>query len=104
MTFGERLQQLREQAGLSQSQLAKASGVPVWTLRGYEQGKREPLWAVLFKLADGLNVPVDAFRVAASEPPKLQTEAAPKPAPKRPRKTDAAPAHFEAKPKRGRRT
>jgi transcriptional regulator with XRE-family HTH domain len=61
MTFGEKLQQLRERAGLSQSQLATASGVPVWTLRGYEQGRREPLWHVLFKLAAAIGVSCEAF-------------------------------------------
>jgi transcriptional regulator with XRE-family HTH domain len=65
MTFGQRLQELRTQAGLSQSQLADRSGIPVWTLRGYEQGRREPLWNVLFKLADALGVDCRAFAECA---------------------------------------
>jgi transcriptional regulator with XRE-family HTH domain len=66
MLFGEQLRTLRERAGLSQSALAQASGIPLWTLRGYEQGRREPLWVVLFKLADALGVPVEAFRACPS--------------------------------------
>jgi transcriptional regulator with XRE-family HTH domain len=73
MTFAERLHELREKAGLSQSELAKASGVPVWTVRGYEQGRREPLWNVLFKLAKALGVTCEAFAdcdgVAKTAPP-----------------------------------
>jgi hypothetical protein len=41
-TFAERLRQLRERAGLTQEQLVQASGVNIWTIRGYEQGRREP--------------------------------------------------------------
>src|SRR5206468_10354494 len=63
MKFGEKLRELREHAGLSQAELAKASGIPLWTLRKFEQGRREPMWLVLFQLADILDVPVDTFRV-----------------------------------------
>jgi transcriptional regulator with XRE-family HTH domain len=61
MTFGKKLQELRERAGLSQSQLAAASGVPVWTIRGYEQGRREPLWLAFLKLADALGIDCRPF-------------------------------------------
>lgn len=76
--FGKKLQELRERAGLSQSELATASGVPVWSVRGYEQGRREPLWSVLFKLADALGVSVEEFRTAIdtnSEPPAAKKPA-----------------------------
>ena len=36
-----KLQQLRQAAGLSQSQFAKAAGINVGTLRHYEQGSRK---------------------------------------------------------------
>jgi transcriptional regulator with XRE-family HTH domain len=76
MTFAEKLQELRGKAGLSQAQLAKASGIPVWTVRGYEQGRREPLWNVLFKLAKALGVTCEAFAgcedVAEESPPKAE--------------------------------
>src|SRR5687768_16426293 len=60
-TFGQRLQQLREEAGLTQQQLAEASGVNVWTIRGYEQGRREPGWQVAIELAKGVGGTVEAF-------------------------------------------
>lgn len=62
MRFADRLKELREQAGLSQPQLAAASGLPVGSIRQYEQGRRDPLWQVLFKLADALGVSTEAFR------------------------------------------
>jgi transcriptional regulator with XRE-family HTH domain len=61
MTFAEKLQALRAKAGLSQSQLAKASGIPVWTIRGYEQGRREPLWNAFFRLAHAVGTTCEAF-------------------------------------------
>jgi transcriptional regulator with XRE-family HTH domain len=61
MSFGQRLQELRAQTGLSQSQLADKSGVPVWTLRGYEHGRRQPAWDVLFRLTRALGVSCEAF-------------------------------------------
>jgi transcriptional regulator with XRE-family HTH domain len=87
MTFGQRLQELRTQAGLSQSQLADRSGIPVWTLRGYEQGRREPLWNVLFKLADALGVDCRAFASCARGDGPIGSKVRPEKSPSgRPRK------------------
>src|SRR5215468_9131887 len=61
MRYGERLQQLREGAGLTQEQLAERSGVKLWTLRGYEQGRREPNWKAALSLAAALGVAAEAF-------------------------------------------
>jgi len=63
MTFAERLRELREQAGLTQARLAETSGLPLGSIRNYEQGQREPYWQVVFKLADALGVSVEAFKV-----------------------------------------
>ena len=60
-TFAERLRELRERAGLTQQQLADASGLPVGSLRNYEQGQREPYWQVVFRLAAALGVSCEAF-------------------------------------------
>jgi transcriptional regulator with XRE-family HTH domain len=60
-TFAERLRELREKAKLTQEQLADQSGVPVPSLRGYEQGQREPYWHVAYRLAAGLGVDCRAF-------------------------------------------
>jgi transcriptional regulator with XRE-family HTH domain len=61
MTFAERLRELRKAAGLTQDQLNERSGLPIGTLRNYEQGVRQPLWHVLFKLAKALGVDCTAF-------------------------------------------
>jgi transcriptional regulator with XRE-family HTH domain len=66
-TFGERLRRLREKAGLTQDQLTAASGVNLWTLRGYEQNRREPGWKVAIHLAKALNVAVEAFADCVSQ-------------------------------------
>jgi transcriptional regulator with XRE-family HTH domain len=67
-TFGERLQQLREKAGLTQERLAEASGVNVWAIRNYEQGRREPNWKVAIHLARALGVTVEAFGDCSEQP------------------------------------
>jgi transcriptional regulator with XRE-family HTH domain len=60
-TFGERLKAHRETAGLSQPQLAERSGVPVGTIRDYEQGRRAPLLETAAKLARALKQPLEDF-------------------------------------------
>lgn len=72
MTFGERLKQLRWQVGLSQPQLAAASGVPVGTLRDYEQGRRstEPGFRAVVQLAAALGVSCEAFADCIDVKPK----------------------------------
>jgi transcriptional regulator with XRE-family HTH domain len=61
MKYGERLQELREKTGMTQEQLADRSGVKLWTLRGYEQGRREPSWKAALALAGALGVAAEAF-------------------------------------------
>ena len=60
-TFGEKLRELRTAAGLTQAGLASASGVPIGTIRDYEQGKRDPLLSTAQKLAHALGKGLDAF-------------------------------------------
>jgi transcriptional regulator with XRE-family HTH domain len=60
-TFADRLRQLREKTGMTQQQLAEASGLPLGSLRNYEQGQREPYWQVVFRLAAALGVTCEAF-------------------------------------------
>jgi transcriptional regulator with XRE-family HTH domain len=60
-TFGERLQRLRNEAGLTQMGLADRAGVPLTSLRNWEHDRREPLVSVLFKLAAALGVDCRAF-------------------------------------------
>jgi transcriptional regulator with XRE-family HTH domain len=58
-SFGVRLAVLRKAAGFSQPQLAEAAGVSVGTLRGWEQGRREPLASAVCALARALGVTAD---------------------------------------------
>lgn len=59
--FGIQLQRAREAAGLSQSELAKAIGIPVGSVKNYEQGRREPKLFVAVKLAATLKVSVESL-------------------------------------------
>jgi transcriptional regulator with XRE-family HTH domain len=73
---------LRERAGLTQNALAQASGVPIGSLRNYEQGQREPYWHVVFQLAGALGVSVEEFHdclpdeASKAEKPSRKAEAA----------------------------
>ena len=61
MRFADTLKHFRRERGLSQPGLADASGVPVGTIRDYEQGKRGPLLENAAKLAVALGVSLDAL-------------------------------------------
>lgn len=53
--LGEAIQQLREQAGLSQEALADASDVHTTMIGGLERGVRNPNYTTLLRLANGLD-------------------------------------------------
>jgi transcriptional regulator with XRE-family HTH domain len=57
--MGKHFQELRQAKGLSQSELAKAVGVPMPTLRNWEQGRREPGLGAAYHLARALGVSLD---------------------------------------------
>jgi transcriptional regulator with XRE-family HTH domain len=80
--FAERLRALRGDAGLSQAGLAERAGVPVATVRQFEQGRREPTYATLLKLARGLGLSLAAFDQPAATD-------CPAPAPRRGRRKPA---------------
>ncbi len=73
--FGERLKAFREAVGLSQSGLAEQSGVPVGTIRDYEQGRRDPSLEAAAKLARAVGKPLEAFldEVTSETPPAKKT-------------------------------
>jgi len=66
--MGECFKRLREAAGLSQSQLARASGVPLKSYQQWEQGRRTPLLDAAARVARALKVPLD--ELAPEESPK----------------------------------
>jgi len=89
--FGSRLKELREDAGLTQEQLADRAGMHKLTVAKLEQGIREPTWATVIALTDALGVSCEALRQplerkhpvqGPGRPPKAKTEP---PQPKRPR-------------------
>jgi transcriptional regulator with XRE-family HTH domain len=53
------MKRLREAAGMSQPQAAAAAGVPVATLRNWEQGRRVPSLDAALRLARALGVSLD---------------------------------------------
>ncbi|WP_101067329.1 helix-turn-helix domain-containing protein [Roseovarius salinarum] len=55
-TFGDRVAGAREQAGMTQSQLAKRLGVKLKTLKGWEEDLSEPRANKLSMMAGLLNV------------------------------------------------
>lgn len=72
MGFGEKLKELRGVAGISQVALADKSGVPVGTIRDYEQAKRTPLLSTAVKLARGLGESVAVFADCVDATPKVK--------------------------------
>lgn len=59
--FPARLRSLRERAGLSVPDLARAVGVSRQQIHGYESGKNEPRLSTLIRLAEALGVAVSSL-------------------------------------------
>jgi transcriptional regulator with XRE-family HTH domain len=89
--FAGRLKELREQAGLSQEELADRAGLNKFSVARYEQGRRMPAWGSVIALARALGVKCDAFEVPPATVPEPKRGRPPKP-----------PADAEVKPKRPR--
>lgn len=73
--MGETLRELRERAGLSQSQLASRSGVAQPNIAAYEAGRRNPSEAMLDRLRSAMRVlPHEALKQHRDELKKLAAE------------------------------
>jgi transcriptional regulator with XRE-family HTH domain len=91
--FAGRLKELREQAGLTQPELADKAGLSKAGIADLEQGRREPSWATAVALAGALGVAVTAFlqqpaprqQTGRGRPPKATAAQAEAPKPKKPR-------------------
>ncbi|MCD2461996.1 helix-turn-helix domain-containing protein [Streptomyces sp. MBT42] len=59
--LGQRLRELRTEAGLSQDQLADRIGMERRSIQRYESGERDPRYTELLLIADALGVPVAAL-------------------------------------------
>jgi len=67
-TFGERLRQARLDAGLTQSQLVRRSGIPKPTISRYENGHVMPSLATLARLAAALELAEGALLPGLNSP------------------------------------
>jgi putative transcriptional regulator len=68
MSFGRHLRGLREEAGLSRAALARRAGVPVSTLRNWENDPGFPGLAAGLRLAGVLGVPVERLAEGVEDP------------------------------------
>ena len=59
MAYYPRLRDLREDADLTQDALVKILDIPKTTYTNYEQGKREPPFSLIIRLAVMYNVSID---------------------------------------------
>ncbi|MBT9670890.1 helix-turn-helix domain-containing protein [Secundilactobacillus kimchicus] len=72
--FANRLKELRKsQPGLTQESIAKQIGVAKTTYASYEQGKRQPDYEVLSKIAKRFDVTID-YLLGNNETPKWANE------------------------------
>lgn len=68
-TFGAELKRLREARGMTQEGTATACGLPITTLRNWEQGRRRPDLVSAYLLARALGVTVDELAKLAADNP-----------------------------------
>ncbi len=59
--LGDRLRELRDNAGISQEQLANEIGLDRTYISGIERGKRNPSIQSLYRIAKGLDVTLEDF-------------------------------------------
>jgi putative transcriptional regulator len=67
--FGVRLKAIREEAGLSQSELAEKVGCHKFTISKLERGTQEPAWPLVLALCKALGLTCEAFTPAPGEQP-----------------------------------
>ena len=59
--YGKNIKEARKKAGLTQKELADASGVAKITIQQYEAGKRQPRLEQLMKIAEAMKIKVDVL-------------------------------------------
>jgi transcriptional regulator with XRE-family HTH domain len=75
--FGRRLRELREAAGLTQTELADKVGMVYQAIAKYERAATEPSWSVVVRLADAMSVSTDDFREPDTDQPAADDEPEP---------------------------
>jgi transcriptional regulator with XRE-family HTH domain len=73
--MGNRFKRLREEARMTQTELAEVSGIPLGTLRQWEQDKRIPRFDHAMRVAQALRISLDVLAgfvesAGGDEPPK----------------------------------
>ena len=72
MAYYPRLRDLREDADLTQDALVRLLEMPKTTYTNYEQGKREPPFSLIIRLAVMYNVSVDYIAGLSNTPTPLK--------------------------------
>lgn len=72
MAYYRRIRDLREDHDLTQEQLVQQLGMHKTTYTNYEQGKREPPFWLMIRLAKFYNVTLDYLADLTTEPRKLK--------------------------------
>ena len=72
MAYYPRLRDLREDADLTQDELVQILGMPKTTYTNYEQGKREPPFSLIIRLAEMYNVSIDYIAGLTNTPTPLK--------------------------------
>lgn len=71
--FAARLKELREEAGITQEQLAAKAGLSKDGISHLEQGRRIPSWETVLQLATALGVDCRAFSEAPTNADRTPT-------------------------------
>jgi transcriptional regulator with XRE-family HTH domain len=101
--FAERLKAHREQAGLSQRELAERVGCHYMTISLLERGTQEPAWPLVRALARALGVSCSAFETEESATPAPSAEpASPRPRGRPRRAADTAATKGKARKRKGK--
>lgn len=74
--FGKRLKELRENQGITQSDLAASLNVSRQSISGYENNSVEPSLDIIVKIADIFNVSLDYLLCRSKEKYNLNLEQA----------------------------
>lgn len=74
LTIGENIKKARQEAGYTQKELARKSGLAEISIRQYENGKREPRLEKLEAIADSLNISISKLLLLHLEPTPKSVE------------------------------
>jgi DNA-binding XRE family transcriptional regulator len=65
--LGRAINELREEAGLTQAQLSKKTGLHVSYISCLENGSRNPTWTVLSQVSAALKIPISELAQRAEQ-------------------------------------